>query len=225
MTLALLFLLANQTPVVAQAPDEAQPRSDARVQQCAPQKTRPGTVSVQSQPWTRVFIDDKAVGSTPLFRAPVKAGRHALRVVNTERGVDFRQEIVVEAGKTLKISLFLQGGDETLELPPLPRSAAKDRACPPDPNAYLSVQTTPWARVFVDDDAIGSTPLFKHPLAPGKHRLRLVQKERGGRGAVERHAQIELRAGETLKLSLDDNGAKRPIPSLRSRPKASKEGR
>jgi hypothetical protein len=41
----------------------------------------PGTISIDSQPYAHVFVDGHAAGDTPLFGAPIAAGKHALRVV------------------------------------------------------------------------------------------------------------------------------------------------
>ena len=36
------------------------------------------------------------------------------------------------------------------------------------------MNSTPWAQVFVDGALAGETPLLKHSLASGRHRIRLV---------------------------------------------------
>lgn len=59
---------------------------------------------------------------------------------------------------------------------------------------FLSLNSRPWARVFVDGVAIGrTTPLLSFPLAPGPHRVRLE----GPRG--ETHVlKIHIRPHETI---------------------------
>lgn len=44
----------------------------------------------------------------------------------------------------------------------------------PAPLGYLGVQVKPWAQVYVDGERIHDTPLTRHPLPAGPHRVRLV---------------------------------------------------
>ena len=39
---------------------------------------------------------------------------------------------------------------------------------------YLTLAASPYANVFVDGDLVGATPIFKHPLAPGRHTIKAV---------------------------------------------------
>ncbi len=39
---------------------------------------------------------------------------------------------------------------------------------------FLSVDSKPWARLFIDDRPSGMTPLLEHALPPGRHRVRAV---------------------------------------------------
>ena len=39
---------------------------------------------------------------------------------------------------------------------------------------YLTVDSTPYATIYVDGKELGVTPIFKHKLSPGKHRLKAV---------------------------------------------------
>lgn len=48
----------------------------------------------------------------------------------------------------------------------------------PKPKAgFVSIDSTPFATIFVDDKRLGITPLVKKPLAAGKHRIRAVLKD------------------------------------------------
>ena len=100
------------------------------------------------------------------------------------------------------------------ELPPAPPPAAE----PPPPLAVapaeppherarhrkpaagsgkLSVDSTPWATIYVDGKRLGITPLIDRPLAAGKHQLRAVAEN--GR---EQSMEIEIRAGAAQPIRL-----------------------
>jgi serine/threonine-protein kinase len=42
---------------------------------------------------------------------------------------------------------------------------------------FYSVDSKPYATIYVDDKSYGATPLFKVPLPPGKHRVRAVRAD------------------------------------------------
>lgn len=63
-----------------------------------------GTVSIQSRPWSRVFIDGQAVGNTPVLNHTLSAGRHQLRLENTEQGLSRTRSFTVRAGELTRIT-------------------------------------------------------------------------------------------------------------------------
>ena len=42
---------------------------------------------------------------------------------------------------------------------------------------FYSVDSKPYATIFIDDKSYGETPVFKVQLAPGKHRIRAVRAD------------------------------------------------
>jgi eukaryotic-like serine/threonine-protein kinase len=71
--------------------------------------------------------------------------------------------------------------------PPRPRSVRKPTKKPVDPKpaveaavaepGFYSVDSKPYATIFIDDKSYGETPLFKVQLTPGKHRIRAVRAD------------------------------------------------
>ena len=59
-----------------------------------------GKLTLQTAPWTVVFLGGKRLGETPLLDYPLPAGRHTLRLENSEENVKTSVEIEVFAGKT-----------------------------------------------------------------------------------------------------------------------------
>ena len=63
---------------------------------------------VQTRPWSKVFVDGRPVGTTPLTGLTLSAGRHTLTFVNEDFGIRKTVKIEIEAGQTLTQSLTLE---------------------------------------------------------------------------------------------------------------------
>ena len=77
--------------------------------------------------------------------------------------------------------------------PPPPAAQAPAAATAPSPQAdpgYLSVGSTPWARVYLDGDSVGPTPVQNLAVKPGRHELRLMRE--GYESVVQ---EIEIASG------------------------------
>jgi serine/threonine-protein kinase len=57
----------------------------------------------------------------------------------------------------------------------------------------LTLDSTPWAEVFLSGKKIGDTPLVDYPLPAGMHQLKLVNESKGTRTTLE----VEIEAGKT----------------------------
>jgi len=68
----------------------------------------------------------------------------------------------------------------------------------PAVQGWLLVLPKPWAKVTVDGQTVGLTPLDRIPLAPGSHAVTLTHPQ------YEPFTQrVEIRAGETTRIELD----------------------
>lgn len=77
--------------------------------------------------------------------------------------------------------------------------------------AYLSIDASPWARVFIDGKLLGLTPLAGAPLTSGSHELSVLFLDKGP--ALKR--RLQLAPGETVTVLA--NGARRSLQLKRSR--------
>jgi hypothetical protein len=96
---------------------------------CGQDLVHPAFVSVNTEPWTSVFLDGSRLGDTPLYRRAIAPGRHVLRLVNTEAGVDYETELDAVAGHTVRVQppgdLGRNGAHDLFDglLTPMPPSA------------------------------------------------------------------------------------------------------
>ena len=74
--------------------------------------------------------------------------------------------------------------------PPVPRQATPSRP------GRLTVNSSPWGRVFIDGFFVGNTPQQERSLAPGNHLLRIERE-----GFVPFERQVRVRSGEALRLT------------------------
>jgi serine/threonine protein kinase len=103
----------------------------------------------------RVWLDGKPQGTTPLSLSRLGGKSVSVRI-ETPGYRRFEQQVVLRPGATL-----------TLE-PALKRVA---RVRSPRGYGYLSVNSEPWAVVFVDGKRLKSTPVLRHRLRVGRHRV------------------------------------------------------
>jgi hypothetical protein len=141
----------------------------------APVAADVGRLVITTQPaGAKVTLDGKAAGETPLTIDAVKPGRHVLAIAGPDGSA--RRTVRVEAGQVLTLDVPLYSGFAAISIPFI-------------------------VNVSEGGKAIGSSenPII---LSPGRHTLRLVNKELGY-NATE---TVEITAGETSRLDLDPKG-------------------
>lgn len=72
-------------------------------------------------------------------------------------------------------------------------AAARVDACRAE-EGFLSINTKPYSRIFVDGELIGNTPLLRVPLTPGRHFIRAISSD-----GDERDIQVEVQAGNEAR--------------------------
>ena len=75
-----------------------------------PAQTGPGYLSIDTTPWTQVFLGKRSLGTTPRFKIELPAGKHTLTLVNEEDGRKINATRVVEisSGQTTRVSFDLK---------------------------------------------------------------------------------------------------------------------
>ena len=80
-----------------------------------------------------------------------------------------------------------------------PRIAAREAPAPAPITGpgTLTINTYPWAKVYVDGEDLGRTPLVGHSLEAGEYALRLVVPAAGDK---EINETVTVRAGEETRI-------------------------
>ncbi len=88
-------------------PPPAPPPAPAPEQQVHAAAAETGTLRVQTRPWSKVLVDGRMVGTTPLMNVPLSAGAHTLTFVNDDFGIHKTVKVQIEPGQTLTQVLTL----------------------------------------------------------------------------------------------------------------------
>jgi serine/threonine-protein kinase len=66
----------------------------------APISADPGRLTLDTVPWSDIYLDGRKLGTTPLFNVELPAGHQILRARNEKAGVDRALEIDIQPGRT-----------------------------------------------------------------------------------------------------------------------------
>jgi serine/threonine-protein kinase len=59
-----------------------------------------GFLTLDTYPWTRVTVDGRALGATPVVRAPLPPGTHSIVLENPEKGLRQVTSVTIKSGET-----------------------------------------------------------------------------------------------------------------------------
>ncbi len=99
-----VVLKLEHLPVVEASPDPTTVKKPEPVAV----KTAKGTLKLDTVPWTTVFLGGKKLGDTPLLGISLPAGRHTLRLVNSEQNLEHTIEVDIVANQATVKRLKLQ---------------------------------------------------------------------------------------------------------------------
>ena len=100
----VVMALAPETPPAPKP--NPNPGTESHTSQ-TPKKVAMGKLTLDTVPWTRVFLRGRKLGDTPLIDVPVPAGRHQLKLVNEEKNISTLIEVQIRAGQTTAKKLRL----------------------------------------------------------------------------------------------------------------------
>ncbi|HYH98705.1 serine/threonine-protein kinase [Hyalangium sp.] len=177
----------------------------------APVAPAPPVLTIETDPpGALIRVDGKEAGRSPLTLHSLPLGEHSVSATLEGRKSAERQVKLDNPGERAMVVLAL--APEPV-LPPTPDPQPKPpepkppEPKPPEPTTRppkrpalgkLTLDTTPWTRVFLRKQRLGDTPLIDHALPAGRHQLRLINEEKNISTVIE----VEIRAGQTTTKKL-----------------------
>ncbi len=132
-----------------------------------------GTLDIRSTPPAKVMLDGEPFGITPCLGVTVRAGAHMLTFFHPVLGTK-SIPIEIAAGETKTASVeYAQVGK-------------------------LDIQSTPSAKVLLDDKALGSTPKLGVVVAAGAHTLTFFHPALG-----KKVTTVQVDVGETVTVAIE----------------------
>jgi hypothetical protein len=129
------------------APEPAAPREPiARpVPQTSSGAPRFGALTFASPVELQVFEGDKRIGSSGVSIALLE-GVHSVELVNEALGFRGRETVTIKPGEMTSRAITM-------------------------PNGRVSINAVPWADVWIDNNAVGQTPLANLSIPVGEHQI------------------------------------------------------
>lgn len=179
-------------PEVAAAVDRVVEEPAAAVQ--------PSRVFVTSEPTgATIYVDGEMRGTAPL-QLDLPPGTHDFEA-ELDGYASARVTIVASAGEQVSVALALGEtarpiARTSMERETRMRTEARSQMREPSSElGYLVINTMPWSRVYIDGQLVGTTPIGRHRIAAGSHRVRLRTAE-----GHERVITVDVRAGQTSRV-------------------------
>lgn len=136
-----------------------------------PPRVRRGSLAVRSTPPAKLYLDGKLLGRTPKLNIKLPQGNHRVKLV-TGSGRVWSRTVRIRPGKPTRISHRF-----------------------PPRFGRLTINSRPSAKVFLDGKLVGTTPVIRGKIRPGKHKV--VLRKPGFR-PVTKH--VVVRPGKSAKV-------------------------
>jgi serine/threonine-protein kinase len=195
----LLLLLGAVAFLVLTPKEEVASQGPAVTQPAAP---APPILTIETDPpGALIKVDGKEAGRSPLTLDTLSVGEHSVAASLEGRLPAERQVKLVNPGERSMVLLALAAE------PVAPPPPSTENPAPVDPPSRpskkvamgkLTLDTTPWTRVFLRKQRLGDTPLIDVPLPAGRHQLKLINEEKNISTIIE----VEIRSGQTTAKKL-----------------------
>ena len=165
------------------APSPPPRRADARPPSSSGAGETPTQLLVNSEPpGATVLLNGVVIGRAPLAY-PAPAGAYEVEVVRSGY-LPYRTTIPAGRGDQKLLAVLKRRGSTA-----------------PAAHGFLTVNSIPWAKVFVDGRPVGITPLRSLKVGAGGHRVQL----RDAQGKLLRTFVAQVPAGHTKVFSFDQS--------------------
>lgn len=162
---------AAERPADGQGGPAAAEDAMAAVIARAARNQRSGGVRLSTPIELKVLLGDRVLGSSADGPIVTSAGTHDLEFINTALGFRARRAVTFRAGEITTMTI-------------------------PVPPGRINVNATPWAEVWIDNRALGETPLANVEVSIGEHELVFRHPDLG-----ERRQRVVVRADAVALVS------------------------
>ncbi len=131
-----------------------------------------GFLSIDSDPWTEIYIDGQRIGETPLVRYELPAGNYSVLLKNSEFGFEKPIKVIIN---------------------PEENSVNKIRFG----KGFLNVNTNKPVEVRLGANLLGKTPLSNIDMYEGIYRITIFDPEQN----TSRTIKIEIKEGKTTTIN------------------------
>jgi serine/threonine-protein kinase len=178
------------------------PKDGEPIEQRVEIEAAPAVLVLNSAPaGASVWVGGRMLGNTPLETSALPVG------------MEHQVQLTLAGHDAETVAVNLKPGERTERTVALQATKRKARrtakrqptTAPPPPVVkektvvvglgYLTLNTKPWAKVSIDGQPYGSTPLFKTKLEPGRHTIHLVNEQAG----INLKRTVNIKPGQTLK--------------------------
>jgi serine/threonine-protein kinase len=190
----LVFLLAGVFFALSSGEEEEEIELPIPVVVQPPPPPEPPVLTIETDPpGAMIMVDGKEAGRSPLTFEAIELGEHTVAATLQGRKPAERQVKLENPGERAMVLLALAPEPP----PPPPRDPPRSSRRTPQPGK-LTLDTTPWTRVFLRGKKLGDTPLIGVTLPAGKHQLKLLNEEKNISTIIE----VDIRSGKTTAKKL-----------------------
>ena len=154
-----------------------------------------GTLSIDSTPRARVFVDESPKGTTPL-RLDLAAGVHRVRL-EAEGGLTKTLELNVVAGKEVAQLIELTKGTPDRAAAAAAAASAVAAPAPPTPG-FVIVDAPEDLQIVEDGRLLGSSASGKVALDPGSHLIEIRNDNLG----FQATRTVQVLPGKTVRVTI-----------------------
>ena len=158
-------------------------------------------ITVKSDPDGAVlYINDKKVqAATPTIVNDIPVGLDIVVRVEKHGYFPYEENIgKVPANMNKEVSVILKPMKNAPAQPKSKKSESSSSKSVVESGepAFLTINSMPWANIYINGKLIGATPISKHKLPAGEYKIQFKNPKSG----IDKTIPVELKPGETKRL-------------------------
>lgn len=182
----------------ATAAGTAQLENSTTIPPLVGEPAKPTLLRLESEPTgASVWVGGRLLGTTPIESDALPADEKQELLLTKTGYREAKVAVTLASGQRAEKRIVLEKRQRS-RIKPKPAAVAAAASSEAASFSHLTLQTKPWAKVDIDGEPYGSTPLWKLKLSPGTHTVRLVNENAG----IDMTRKIKLAPGAHVKKRL-----------------------